>query len=53
MARQYAEITKKIEDLTTAAPVEEAKSKIASVTPIKGSSYEDQVHAVMYSVAAG
>ena len=26
---------------------------MASVTPIKGASYEDQVHAVMYSVAAG
>lgn len=53
LARQYAEITKKIEELATAARVEEAKSKIASVTPIKGASYEDQVHAVMYSVAAG
>ncbi|MBC9820521.1 Fis family transcriptional regulator [Terrabacter sp. MAHUQ-38] len=53
MARQYAEITKKIEDLITAARVEDAKSKLASVTPIKGASYEDQVHAVMYDVAAG
>lgn len=53
MARQYAEITKKLEDLTTAARVEDARSKMASVTPIKGASYEDKVHEVMYSVAAG
>lgn len=53
MTKQYSEITKKIEDLTTAALVQDAKSRLASVTPIKGASYEDQVHAVMYSVAAG
>jgi len=53
MARQYSEISKKIEDLTTAARVVDAKSKMASVTPIKGASYEVQVHVVMRSIAAG
>jgi hypothetical protein len=53
MARQYAEITKKIQELTTAARVEDARSRMASVTPIKGASYEDNVHAVMHSIAAG
>ena len=53
MARQYSEISKRIEDLTTAARVVDAKSKMASVTPIKGASYEVQVHVVMRSIAAG
>ncbi len=47
------ELTAKVEDLSTALKVQGAKSSIAKVTPIKGSSFEDQIHALMSDIAAG
>ena len=53
MEKQHAELAQKVDELTTAARVQDAKTTLAKVTPIKGGSYEDQVHALMYGVAAG
>ncbi|MFC7358877.1 Fis family transcriptional regulator [Nocardioides astragali] len=48
-----AELSAKVEDLSTALKVQGAKSSIAKVTPIKGSSFENQIHALMSDIAAG
>lgn len=47
------ELSAKVDALSTALKVQDAKSSIAKVTPIKGSSFEDQIHAVMNDIAAG
>lgn len=47
------ELSAKVEELSTALKVQGAKSSIAKVTPIKGSSFEDQIHALMSDIAAG
>jgi hypothetical protein len=51
--KQHAELADKVDELTTALKVQEARTTLAKVTPIKGGSYEDQVHTMMHSVAAG
>ena len=49
----HTEIVQKVDELTTALKVQEARTKLAKVTPIKGDSYENQVHTVMLGIAAG
>ncbi|MBL8931714.1 MAG: hypothetical protein JNL54_16460 [Kineosporiaceae bacterium] len=51
--RTTAEITAKVEALTTAITVQGATKSLASVTPIKGGSFEQQVHSLMLDIAAG
>ncbi|UXN21169.1 Fis family transcriptional regulator [Curtobacterium flaccumfaciens] len=48
-----AELAAKVDDLSTALKVQDAKASIAKVTPIKGISFEDQVHALMSDIAVG
>ncbi len=47
------ELSAKVDALSTALKVQQAKSSLSKVTPIKGGSFEDQIHALMNGVAAG
>lgn len=53
LTKQHAELTSKIEEVSTALRVREATTALAKVTPIKGESYASSVHAVLTSIAAG
>lgn len=48
-----SELSAKVDNLNTALKVREAKAALAMVTPIKGRSYEDELHEVMRDIAAG
>ncbi|GEP37515.1 hypothetical protein NPS01_11780 [Nocardioides psychrotolerans] len=47
------ELSAKVDALSTALKVQDAKTSLAKVTPIKGGSYEGQLHALMNDIAAG
>ena len=47
------ELSTKVEALSTALRVQDAKTSLAKVTPIKGGSFEGQIHALMNDIAAG
>lgn len=47
------ELSSKVEALSTALKVQDAKTSLAKVTPIKGGSFEGQLHALMNGIAAG
>ncbi len=51
--KSHDALTAKVDGLTTAVKVREAKASIAKVTPIKGGSFEEQVHELMRGIAAG
>lgn len=51
--KNHSELATKIEELTTTLKVHEARTTLAKVTPIKGGSFEDQIHDLMRSVAGG
>ena len=51
--KNHSELAAKIEELTTTLKVNEARTTLAKVTPIKGGSFEDQIHDLMRSVAGG
>jgi hypothetical protein len=53
LEKQHIDLAKRVEELTTALKVQEARTSLAKVTPIKGGSYEDEVHRLMHGVAAG
>lgn len=53
MAKGQAELGAKVDALSTALKVQDAKTALAKVTPIKGVSFEAQIHALMDDVAAG
>jgi hypothetical protein len=53
LAKQHAELTSKIEEVSTALRVQEATTALARVTPIKGESYATSVHAVLAGIASG
>jgi hypothetical protein len=53
LIRQHAELTSKIEEVSTALRVHEATIALAKVTPIKGESYASAVHTVLIGIAAG
>lgn len=53
LTKQHAELTSKIEEVSTALRIQEATTALARVTPIKGDSYASQAHAVMMGIAAG
>lgn len=46
-------IAKKVEELTVVLKVQEARTAVAKVTPIKGDTFENQINAVLSTVAAG
>lgn len=51
--KQHKEITDKLTEVTTALRVNEAKDAVSKVTPIKGDTYEAEVHTVIQMIAAG
>lgn len=53
IALGQTELTAKVDALSTALKVRDAKTSLAKVTPIKGVSFEEQVHALMNDIAAG
>lgn len=53
LTSQHADLTTKIEELSTALRIQEATNALARVTPIKGESYASSVHAVLIGIAAG
>jgi hypothetical protein len=53
LTSQHAELTSKIEEMSTALRIQEATTALTKVTPIKGNSYASQAHAVMVGIAAG
>ncbi len=47
------ELADKVDALTTAVKIQEARSSLAQVTPIKGGTFEEEIHTLMYGIAAG
>lgn len=47
------ELSAKVEALSTALKVQDAKLSLAKVTPIKGGSFEDQIHVLMNEIGVG
>ncbi len=47
------ELANKVDALSTALKVQEARTSLASVTPIKGGSLEHQIHALLTGIATG
>ncbi|MGW5191955.1 hypothetical protein ACWEOO_22115 [Kribbella sp. NPDC004138] len=50
--KNHGELATKVDELTTILKVQQAKSKLASVTPIKGGSFEEQIHDLLRGMAA-
>jgi len=53
LAEQHAELTSRIEEVSTVLRVHEATAALAKVTPIKGESYAGSAHTVLVGIAAG
>jgi hypothetical protein len=51
--KNHSELASKVDQLSTALKVQEAKTTLATVTPIKGDSYARQIHPLMLHIAAG
>lgn len=51
--KDNAALAEKVDALTSAIKVQEARTTLAKVTPIKGISFEAQVHRVMSGIASG
>ncbi|UXA10248.1 Fis family transcriptional regulator [Mycobacterium sp. SMC-8] len=53
IGKNHDVIAKKVDDLATALKVQDARTKLSKVTPIKGDTFENQVNVVLAAVAAG
>lgn len=51
--RNHTELAGKVEELVAALRVQEAKTTLAKVTPLKGSSYAARVHPLLHEIAGG
>ena len=51
--KNHVDLAKKMDELANALKVQEAKTSLAKVTPIKGDTFENQVNAVLSAVAVG
>ncbi len=51
--KNHEALAKKVDELTDTLKLQQATTALAKVTPIKGSSFEAQVHSLMHGVAAG
>lgn len=51
--KNHAELAAKVDELTTRLKVQEAKASLTKITPVKGGSFEEQIHDLMRGVAAG
>lgn len=53
LGKNHTDLIAKVDELATAIKVQEARSQMAKVTPLKGGDYEDQINAVMDGIATG
>lgn len=53
IADNHTDLTKRVDELTTAVKVQEAKASLAKVTPIKGDVFENQLNSLLVEIAAG
>ena len=57
LEKQHQELTRNVAELTTAVKVQQAAAqatvKLAKVTPLAGSTYEDKLHLLIESIAVG
>lgn len=53
VTKSNLELARQVTDLTTAMKVQTAKADVAKVTPIKGDSYADCLHALLHGIAGG
>lgn len=53
IGENHVVVAAKLEELTTSLKVQEGRRALASVTPIKGGTFEVEMHALMTSIAAG
>lgn len=53
LGKNHTDLLAKVDELATSIKVQEARSQMAKVTPLKGGDYEDQVNAVMAEIATG
>lgn len=51
--KNHEDLAKKVDELTETLKLQQATTALAKVTPIKGSSFELQIHSLMHDVAAG
>jgi hypothetical protein len=53
IGKNHDHLVTKVDELTVALKVQEARTTLAKVTPIKGDTFENQVNAVLAEIAAG
>ncbi|MBF6176775.1 hypothetical protein [Nocardia blacklockiae] len=53
IAHNHADLTKKVDEVTVALKVREAKAGVVRMTPLKGDSFAARVHEYLDSIAAG
>ena len=53
IGKNHDDLTKKVNDLTEVLKLQEARTSLAKVTPIKGDTFENQVNVVLSEIAAG
>jgi vacuolar-type H+-ATPase subunit E/Vma4 len=51
--KNHTDLTNKVQELSTALKIQGAKASLANVTPIKGASYEGEIHILMLDIAGG
>ena len=51
--KNHTELAEKVQELSTALKIQDAKASLANVTPIKGASYEGEIHTLMLDIAGG
>jgi len=53
LEQQNAELGKKVDELVSQVKVQDARARLARVTPIKGGSFEATLHTILHDIAAG
>lgn len=53
LAEQHSMVAQRLDEVVTALKIAEAKASVTKVSPIKGSTYEAEIHQVFHQVAAG
>lgn len=51
--KNHEELARKVDELSTAFKVQEARTTLAKVTPIKGDSYANRIHTLLFGIATG
>ncbi|MDM7853655.1 Fis family transcriptional regulator [Cellulomonas alba] len=53
LEEQNTELGRKVDELVSQVKVQDARTRLAQVTPIKGETFEGSLHAILQGVAAG